>query len=271
MQPAILGIVNVTRDSFSDGGRFLDPAAAIAHGRRLHADGADVIDLGAESTHPEAEDVSAAEEIARLEPVITALKSEGLVVSVDTHKPAVMRRMLELGADFINDVTALRDPCAVDAVRDSDSRLILMHSRSSGARAERRDADPLRITDEILEFFGRRIESLHAAGIGRERLILDPGMGLFLSRSADASLAVLRELPRLRALGCSVLVSVSRKSFLGEVLGGPGGPRAVGERAAGTLAAELWAAASGVDYIRTHDVRALRDGLAVWRAIGGGR
>jgi len=265
----IVGIVNITRDSFSDGGRFLNAHAAIEHARRLLADGADIVELGAESTHPDAENVPADEEIARLTPVIEALRPDRVPICVDTYKPAVMQRVLQLGVAYINDVTALRDAAAVAAVRDADARLIIMHSRAAGARAERREADPATIVDEISAFFRRRIAELTAAGIRRERLILDPGMGLFLGSNPEASLAVLGGLERLCGLGLPLLISTSRKSFIGAVLGDRGSPRPVGQRAAGTLATEIWAALHGVGYIRTHDVRALRDALTLLDAIRG--
>jgi dihydropteroate synthase type 2 len=288
----ILGIVNVTRDSFSDGGRYLESAAAIDHARRLLADGADIIDLGAESTHPDAENVSAEVEIARLTPVIVALKADGAMLSVDSCKPAVMRHVLSLGVDFINDVTALETPGAVDAVRESDAKLILLHAIRAGpasrpppewqpgaapvhfpveagidGRAVRRDVSADRIVATVIEYFERRIAALVSAGIARERLIVDPGMGFFLSANAEPSLAVLRDLRSLQSLGCPLLICTSRKSFIGTLLGTPAVPRPVADRGAGTLTSELWAAAQGVAYIRTHDVRALRDGLRVWSAI----
>lgn len=263
----ILGIVNVTRDSFSDGGRFLSPAAAIAHAGALLDGGADVIDVGAESTHPDAEDVDADEEIARLTPVITALRADGVRISVDTRKPQVMRHALALGAEFINDVHALRDSQSVAAVRDADARLILMHSRSAAGRAERVDSDPRTIVEQVLDYFRRRIDELAAAGIRRERLILDPGMGFFVGRDPRVSLALLRGLDRLANLGCARLVCTSRKSFIGALLDGPVTPRPPQGRAAGTLATELWVAAQGVEYIRTHDPAALRDAWRLWRAI----
>lgn len=265
----ILGIVNVTRDSFSDGGRYIDPDAAIQHARRLISAGADAIDLGAESTHPDSEDVSADEEIARLTPVIQTLKADGAAVSVDTYKPAVIRHALALGVDYINDITALRDPESVEAVRDSAAKLILMHSRSSAARAERAAADPATIIDEIIAFFEQRCDELQSAGVERDRLILDPGMGFFLGSNAEASIAVLRDLECLRILGLPILVSASRKSFIGAVLEDAGDARPVERRAAGTLAAELWAVLHGADYIRTHDVAALRDAEHIWKAIAG--
>ncbi len=263
----ILGILNVTRDSFSDGGRFISPDHALRHALQLAADGADFIDIGAESTHPDAEDVPADEEIARLTPVVTALRSDGLRVSVDTYKPAVIRAMLDLGVTIINDVTALRDPEAVAAVRDADVQIILMHSIASGARAQRAAVEPATIVERIVGFFQRRIAEVETAGIARQRLILDPGMGFFLGRDPAVSLAVLRNIPRLADLGLPLCVSTSRKSFIGAVLGRGEEARPVGERAAGTLATELWAAQAGVEYIRTHDVRALRDAVTLWNAI----
>jgi dihydropteroate synthase len=264
----IIGIVNVTRDSFSDGGRFLSPRAAIDHALELAADGADLIDLGAESSHPDAEDVPADVQIERLTPVIERLKCAGLCVSVDTHRPAVMRRVLGLGADVINDITGFGDPEAVATVRDSDARLIVMHSRASRARAERRAADPETIVDEICVFFRERVAFLQQGGVARERLILDPGMGFFLSSNSDASLAVLRGLDRIAALGLPLCVSTSRKSFVGALLADADGrPRPVAERGVGTLASEIWAVRQGARYIRTHDVRALRDALRVLESI----
>lgn len=287
----ILGIVNLTRDSFSDGGRYLDAECALAHARRLVADGADLVDLGAESTNPDGESVSANEEIRRLTPVAAALKRDGVAVSIDTYKPSVMQAMLALGVDVINDVTALGDPASIEVLRGSTCRIIVMHSTSSGPRAERADVPADTIVDRILAFFDARIAMLVAAGIARERLILDPGMGFFLGRDPRASLTVLKALDRLRRFGLPLCVSTSRKSFIGAVLGsacagvppgrqdpplgavrpdqgGPGtGLRPVDQRAAGTLASELWALTHGADFIRTHDVRSLRDAERTWRAI----
>jgi dihydropteroate synthase len=263
----ILGILNVTRDSFSDGGRFLDPPAAVAHGQQMIADGADIVDIGAQSTHPDAEYVSPQEELGRLLPIIEQLKAGGVRVSVDTFRPEVMRRVLAAGVEFINDVTALRDPEAVAVVRDSSARVILMHSTAAEARAARADVSPAGMPERILAFFERRIGELEAAGIARRRLIVDPGMGLFLSRDPQASLLVLRELPRLGRFGAPVLVSTSRKGFIGDLLGRGGERRPAAERGPGTLATELWAVLRGASYIRTHEPRPLRDALCLWHAI----
>jgi dihydropteroate synthase type 2 len=261
---SIFGIVNVTRDSFSDGARFLDPAAAIAHAERLLADGADVIDVGAESTHPDAEDVRADEEIRRLTPIVQALRQRGANVSVDTCKPEVMRAMTALGVHWLNDVHGFRTPAALAAAAAAPPhvRCVVMHSRSTAARAERREHGADTLLAELRTFFDERLAAFASVGIGPERLVFDPGMGFFLGNGVLPSLTVLRHLPELAQWGVPVLVSVSRKSFLGELTGRP-----VGERGPGTLAAELWASRHGADCVRTHDVAALRAGLAVERAI----
>jgi dihydropteroate synthase type 2 len=261
---SIFGIVNVTRDSFSDGGRFLQPEAAIAHAGRLLADGADVIDVGAESTHPDAEDVPADTELARLCPVVEALLARGAAVSVDTCKPVVMRAMAARGVHWLNDVHGFRGPGALAAAAEAPRhlRFVVMFSRSAGPRAERRAAAGGDLLADVHAFFVERLAAFQAAGIGAERLLFDPGMGFFLGSGVAPSLTVLRHLPDLRRHGVPLLVSVSRKSFLGELTGRP-----AAERGAATLAAELWAVRQGVAGVRTHDVAALRAGLAVERAI----
>jgi dihydropteroate synthase type 2 len=258
------GILNITRDSFSDGGRFLEPAAAVARGRELLQDGADVLDLGAESTHPDAEDVSVAEAIARLLPVVAELRAAGARISIDTARPPVMQAMAAAGVDWLNDVGGMRDPAAVRAAAASRCGIVVMYARTSRARAERSPAGADGLLAEQVAFFVGRLAALERAGVGRDRVVLDPGMGFFLGSGPAPSLRTLRHLRELQALGQPLLVSVSRKSFLGAITGRP-----VGERGPATLAAELWAVAQGVDWIRTHDVRALRDALAVTAAIRG--
>jgi dihydropteroate synthase type 2 len=260
----IFGILNVTRDSFSDGGRWLPPAAAIAHGRALLAAGADVLDIGAESTHPDAEDVAAEVEIERLQPVVTALRAAGAAISIDTSKPAVMAAMGRLGVQWINDVGGMRDPEAIAAVAAAGARVVVMFARNGAPRAARAPGDAATLLAEQRAFFVDRLAALGAAGVGRDRIVLDPGMGYFLGAAAAGSLQVLRQLRQLADLGQPLLVSVSRKAFLGEVTGQP-----VGGRGAASLAAELWAAQHGAAWIRTHDVRALRDGLLVLAAVSG--
>lgn len=284
----IFGIVNLTRDSFSDGGAALDSDAALRRAQQLRVDGADVIDLGAESTHPDAATVPAEEEIARLAPVIEPLAAGGVVVSVDTCKPPVMRDALRRGAQIINDIAGFGTLEAVEAVAGSKARLVVMHAaglvvetdaqgRLRGAKAGRVAIGPEQIVELAERFFEQRIAELERAGIERGRLILDPGMGFFLSSDPRASLAMLRHLPRLTRFGCPLLVSTSRKSFIGAVLGKSdarrgrtgGEVRAVGGRAAGTLATEVWAVLRGAAYIRTHEVAALCDALTILDALRG--
>jgi dihydropteroate synthase type 2 len=263
-KPRLVGVVNLTADSFSDGGRYLDPTAAVAHAHRLAAEGADVVELGPASTHPDAAPVPAAEEIRRLAPVLDALLSEGLALSVDSREPETQRYALGRGVAYLNDVAGFPDPALYPELAAARASLVVMHAVRESGGATREALAPARVLDGIYAFFERRVAALAAAGVARERLVLDPGMGFFLGGSAAASLAVLRDLPRLRrTFGLPVLVSVSRKSFLGELTGRP-----VAERGAATLAAELHAAAAGADYLRTHDVGALRDALAVARALG---
>jgi len=260
----IFGIVNVTRDSFSDGGRHLLPEAAISHARRLLVDGADVLDLGAESTHPDSEDVDAGEEIRRLEPVVKALVRTGAAVSIDTCKAEVMRAMTRLGVRWLNDVHGFREPesLAAAAAAPPAVRFVVMFSRGTGPRAESPVLGAGGLLDEMNGFFGERVGAFAAVGIGRERLVFDPGMGFFLGRTAAPSLSALKHLAELKRHGVPLLVSVSRKSLVGEVTG-----RQVVERGPGTLAAELWAVRQGVDWVRTHDVAALRDALRMEQAI----
>jgi len=258
----ILGILNITRDSYSDGGSYFAPEGALEHARALRADGAARIDVGAESSHPDAEDVPADEEIRRMAPVVERLVAQGAEVSVDTCKPAVMRRMLDLGVHCINDITALREPGALAVAADSRCDVILMHSTSSRSRAERQTPGEIDWIARITEFFAERIDACERSGIARERLILDPGMGLFLSSEPGPSLVVLKRLDELRRFGLRLCLSPSRKSFVGALLG-----RAVGERGAGSLATEIWCAQHRVEWIRTHDVRALADALRMIGAI----
>lgn len=258
------GIVNVTRDSFSDGGRYLLPAAAIAQGERLLAAGADVLDLGAESTHPAAEDVPAEVELERLQPVIAAFAARGVPISVDTRKPAVMAAVLPLGVQWLNDVAGFRSDAAMAVVARAGPqvRFVAMFARRTDGRARAAPLPTDTLLDELRAFCRERIAAFAALGIARDRLVLDPGMGFFLGAGAEPSLRVLRELPALQREFGPLLVSVSRKSFLGDLTGLP-----VAERWAPTLAAELWAARCGVPWIRTHDVQALRSAWAVECAI----
>jgi dihydropteroate synthase type 2 len=257
--------VNLTEDSFSDGGQFLAPERAVAHARRLARDGADLIELGPASSHPDAEPVSAEQQIARLEPVLAALKREDLAVSIDATDPAVLRFGLASGAAMLNDVRGFPDPSLYPELAAADCTLVVVHSVLGRERASREAGlPPDAVVDAVERFFEGRLAELLAAGVAASRIVLDPGMGFFLGADPHSSLAVLRALPSLRArFGRPLLVSVSRKSFLRVLCG-----RSVADSGAATLAAELFAAVQGSDYLRTHDVRALADGLAVLRALG---
>jgi dihydropteroate synthase len=260
----IVGIVNLTEDSFSDGGRFVDAAAAIAQGERLLADGAAWLDFGAESSNPEGVAVPAPVQIERLRPVLTHFARQSAPISVDTHRPEVMRAALDLGAGMINDITGMADPEAARVLAGSAVPVVIMFARNRGPRAGRAPSSHPGLIEEISGFFAERMATLADRGIARERLIFDPGMGLFLGSNPEPSLTVLAQLPALAALGRPLYLSTSRKSFIGHLVGRP-----PAERGAGTLASELWAANQGAAYLRTHDVRALSDGWRLWRAIAG--
>ena len=260
MRPTIVGILNITADSFSDGGQFLDPAAAIVHGRHLVAGGAGIVELGAAASNIASAAVPPEEEIDRLDPVITALAADRATLSIDTFQPEVQRYALARGVACLNDIHGFPDASVYPDLAAATCRLVVMHAVQPEGRAQRADLAPEEVWRRIAAFFRERLARLAAAGIARQRLILDPGMGFFLSSRPEASLRVLAGLPDLkRTFGLPVMVSVSRKSFLAALTG----HQAPGGLAAATLAAELYAAAQGADFIRTHDPAALRDGLAV--------
>jgi dihydropteroate synthase type 2 len=263
MAPTLLGILNITEDSFSDGGRFLDPAAAQEQARALAHD-ADVLDLGAASSKPDAIAVSPDVEIARLAPVVEMLKREGIAVSVDTFSPKVQRWALSQSVEYLNDVRGFPEGHLYPELAASSAKLIVMFSVEGKGPATRLLVPVEELFDRILRFFEARLAALTGAGIARERLILDPGMGLFLGSHPDASFAVLRRIAELkRAFSLPVLISVSRKSFLRRLV-----DRGVAEIGPATLAAELFAVRQGADYIRTHDPKALKDLLRVLETLG---
>lgn len=261
----LFGILNVTADSYSDGGRYLDPDAAIAHALELVEAGADVIDVGAASSHPEAEPVPVEVEIRRLEPVLAELGRRGIPVSVDSWQPEVQRFALAAGAAWINDIRGFPDASVHRELAASKAGLVVMHSVGGGTRATRLATDPEAVYRGILGFFDARVAELEAAGVARSRLVLDPGMGLFLGSGPEPSLLVLRRLGDLRErYGLPLLVSISRKSFLGKLTGHP-----VDKRGAASVAAELFAVERGATFLRTHDPRPVRDALAVQEALRG--
>jgi dihydropteroate synthase type 2 len=263
MAPTLLGILNITGDSFSDGGRFLDPAAALDQARVLARD-ADVLDLGAASSKPDAVAVSPEAEIARLAPVVEMLKRENIAVSVDTFSPQVQRWALARNVEYLNDVRGFPDADLYPELAASSAKLIVMFSVEGKGPATRLLVPAEELFARISRFFETRIAALTGAGVARERLVLDPGMGLFLGSHPDASFTVLRRIADLRrAFALPVLISVSRKSFLRRLV-----DRSVAEIGPATLAAELFAVRQGADYIRTHDPRALKDLLLVLETLG---
>lgn len=254
-----MGIVNVTPDSFSDGGRFLATDQAVAHARQLVEDGADVLDIGGESTRPGAQAVSEEEEIQRVVPVIEALLALNVPLSVDTMKPGVMRAALAAGADLVNDVNALQAEGAMDAVANSYAAVCLMHMQGQPAtmqQAPRYGDAVAEVEDYLLE----RASAAQAAGIAAERIVLDPGFGF--GKTLDHNLALFRELPRLVSKGYPILAGLSRKSMLGTITGRP-----VEQRLHASIAAALMAAERGARILRVHDVAATCDAIKIWKAI----
>jgi dihydropteroate synthase len=260
-RPLVMGVVNVTPDSFYDGGRHADAQAAIAHARRLAEEGADLLDVGGESSRPGAAPVGADEELARILPVLEGIAELGLPASVDTTKPEVMRAALAAGAAMINDITALGTPGALEAVAAADAGVCLMHMQGS-PRTMQADPQYADVTAEVRDFLAARAAACERAGITRDRIVLDPGFGF--GKTLDHNLTLLARLREIAALGFPVLVGWSRKSSLGRITG-----RAAEERLAASLAAALIAVQRGARIVRVHDVAATRDALAVLAAIQG--
>jgi dihydropteroate synthase len=259
-RPLVMGVINVTPDSFSDGGRFLDPGAAVAHARQLIAEGADLVDVGAESSRPGAAAVvSADEELRRLLPVLQGLRDVSVPVSVDTIKPEVMRVVLAEGATMINDINALRAPGALAAVAATDSAVCLMHMQGTpGTMQQHPRYDD--VVAEVKTFLLGRIRAARDAGIAPERIAIDPGFGF--GKTLEHNLELLRCLREFDALGVAVLAGWSRKSSLGKITGKP-----AADRLAASIAAALIAAQNGARILRVHDVAATRDALAVLAAV----
>ena len=259
-RPIIFGIVNVTPDSFSDGGRFLHADAAIARGLRLREEGADFVDVGGESTKPGAEAVSLDDELRRVMPVIEALVRQDVPVSVDTLKPEVMRAAIEAGASVINDVNAFRAPGAVEAVADSKVGVIAMHMQGTPATmqvAPHYDD----VVAEVGAFLKGRAAALEAGGVAPDRIALDPGFGF--GKTFEHNRALFRGLPALASMGYPILAGLSRKRTIGDITG-----RAVEQRVAGSVAAALLAVQNGANLLRVHDVRETVDAIKVWMALG---
>ena len=258
-RPLVMGIVNVTPDSFSDGGRFASTALAITHAQQLIKDGADILDIGGESTRPGAAEVSEQEELDRVLPVIEGLRGISVPISIDTCKPQVMRAALAAGASMVNDINALLAEGALDAVCGSDAAVCLMHKQGTPKNMQQQPQYQ-DVIAEVSAFLRDRIAAAEAAGIARDRIVIDPGFGF--GKTLAHNLDLLRELETFCALGVPVLAGLSRKSMLGAITG-----RDVTERLAASVAAALLAVQRGAAIVRVHDVRETVDALKVWDAI----
>jgi dihydropteroate synthase len=267
-RPLVMGIVNVTPDSFSDGGDHADAASAIAHGKALIAAGADLLDIGGESTRPGSHPVPEAEELARVIPVVEGLAGLGVPLSIDTSKAAVMQRAVAAGATIINDVRALTaKPRALDVAAASGAAVVLMHCLGEPKTMQYSPAYA-HVSLDIYDYLAERIAACEAAGIARAKIAVDPGIGF--GKTIEHNLQVLRDLALYQSLGCPLLLGVSRKSFIGrlsgERLGGDPRPKA---RLAGSIAAALAGLNAGANLLRVHDVSETVQAVAVWRALHG--
>ena len=258
--PVLMGVLNVTPDSFSDGGKYLDAERAVERGLELAAEGAAIIDIGGESTRPGAAELPAEQEIARVVPVISRLKREGgAILSIDTRKSSVARAALEAGADMINDVSALRDPALAPLAAEADCPLVLMHMRGSPATMQ---VDPRYddVVAEVRRYLGEALARAAQAGVDAEQTIVDPGIGF--GKTVEHNLALIARLDELRTLGRPILIGPSRKSFIGKILGTD-----VDNRLMGTVAACLYARLRGAALFRVHDVAQVAQALKVLAAV----
>ncbi len=260
-KPLVMGIVNVTPDSFSDGGLHASLDAAIAHAQQLVWEGADLIDVGGESTRPGAQAISLQQELDRVIPVIEGLRSIGVPISIDTFKPEVMRAAISAGCSMVNDVNALQDEAAMGVIADSDVAICLMHKQGDPLTMQ---AKPryINVMSEVTAFLEARIVAAEAAGIAYERMLVDPGFGF--GKSVTHNFSMLANLSSFAELGVPVLAGISRKSMLGAVTG-----REVDQRLSASVAAALIAVQRGAAIVRVHDVQATVDALKVWNAVNG--
>ena len=261
--PKVMGIINLTPDSFSDGGTTYDPEAALAQARRLTALGADLLDLGGESSRPEAEPVALAEELRRVIPVVEAIATSlSIPLSIDTTKAEVARQALKAGACIINDITAMgADPEMTRVVADTGAGVVLMHMQGTPATMHLNPHYEDVVT-EVYDFLGQRVDWAAANGVPRERIAIDPGIGF--GKSFRHNLDILRSLRRFENLGCVILIGVSRKGFLGKITGRP-----VDERASASAASSLAGCLQGARVVRVHDVGPMVDTIKVWTAQRG--
>jgi dihydropteroate synthase len=262
-EPRVMGIVNVTPDSFSDGGRLGGPEGAVAHARRLAAEGADLFDLGGESSRPGSEPVPVEEELRRVLPVVEALAAEAVgPISVDTTKAEVARRALAAGAAIINDITAMGgDPEMATVVAEAGAGVVLMHMQGV-PRTMQDDPRYEDVVREVYDFLARRVEWAGSRGIPRERIAVDPGIGF--GKTVAHNLEILRNLERFATLGCAVLIGTSRKGFLGTITG-----RGLANRVTASAVSALAACVAGARVVRVHDVAATVDAIKVWGAVRG--
>ncbi|MBO4208413.1 dihydropteroate synthase [Micromonospora echinofusca] len=265
--PVVMGVLNVTPDSFSDGGRYADLDAAVAHGVALHRAGAHLVDVGGESTRPGADRVDAATEAARVLPVIRALADAGVPMSIDTTRASVAEAALAAGVAVVNDVSGgLADPDMARVVADAGCPWVLMHWRGHSRRMQEL-ADYRDVVADVRAELGQRVDAALAGGVAADRIVIDPGLGF--AKHADDNWQLTARLPELLALGFPLLFGASRKSYLGRLLADPDGtPRPPDGREAATVATSVLAVAAGAWGVRVHDVRATVDALAVWQASG---
>ncbi len=261
-RPLIMGVINVTPDSFSDGGRFFSAAAAVAHARQLIAEGADLLDVGGESTRPGAAPVSLDEERRRVLPVLEALAGFAVPLSVDTQKPGLMREAVAAGAAMVNDVNGFEASGALAAIAGSDCAICIMHKQGS-PQSMQQSPQYADVVVEVRDYLQQRIAAAEQAGIARERIVIDPGFGF--GKVLEHNLELLRRLDEIAALRVPVLAGLSRKSMIGKLTG-----RDTGDRLAGSVAAALFAVQRGAAIVRVHDVAATRDALMVWQAVRSG-
>lgn len=258
-RPLVMGIINVTPDSFSDGGQHFNRDAALTHAWQLIAEGADILDIGGESTRPNAEPVSEQQELDRVMPIIEGLRGAPVPLSIDTWKSAVMRTAIAAGATLVNDVNALQDDGALEVVANSTAHVCLMHKQGTPQTMQQQPRYD-NVLDEVSDFLRHRIAASEAAGIPRERILIDPGFGF--GKTLEHNLTLLRHLRHFTQLNVPLLAGISRKSMLGTITG-----QDEQHRLPASLAAALLAAQQGARIIRVHDVRATVDVLKVWQAV----